>query len=143
MRYHKADLKILDHLWKGPMQLILMPVGLRTKRTPGKTFFECTIHVKCLNFLLQLIPLCQKMSRFYYHEVSQGRLENIGPPLEEADATNSQARTLRAKRTLGKTFLECKMQDKFLNFLLKLIHLCQKMSTFSYREASRGRLENI
>ena len=83
VRYHGADQKILDHLWRGPIEQILWRVGLRTKRTPGKKPFlsaQCTI-----NFLLKLIHLCQKMSRFSYREVSRGRLENIGPPLEGAD----------------------------------------------------------
>ena len=35
------------------------------------------------------------------------------------------------------------MHDKFLNFWLKLIQMCQKMSTFSYRVVAQSRLENI
>ena len=81
----RGRLQILDHLWRGPIEQILWRVGLRTKRTPGKTLLECTMHDKFSNILLKLIHLCQKMSRFSYREVLRGRLENIGPPLEGAD----------------------------------------------------------
>ena len=71
------------------------------------------------------------MSTFSYCEVAQGRLENIGPSLEGGDVTNSQAgRPSYKKDPRKKTLTECTMHDKFLNFLLKLIHLCQKMSTY-------------
>ena len=97
------------------------------------------MHDKFSIFLLKLIHLCQKISRFSYREVSRGRLENIGPPLEGADSTNSQVRRpLYKKDARKKTLLECTMHDEFLNILLKHIHLCQKMSRFSYREVSRA-----
>ena len=50
------------------------------------------MHDKFSNFLFKLLHLCQMMSTFSYREVAQGRLENIGPSLEGADVTNSQAR---------------------------------------------------
>ena len=85
------------------------------------------MHDKFSNFCLKLIHLCQKISRFSYREVSRGRLENIGPPLEGAIEQILRCVGLRTKRTPGKTLLECTMHDEFLNILLKLIHLCQKM----------------
>ena len=57
---------------------------------------------KFLNFSLNFIHLCQKMSIFSYREVSQSRLENIGPSLEGADVTIPRPVGLGTKLTPGK-----------------------------------------
>ena len=87
------------------------------KGRPEKTLLECTMHDKFLNFLLKLIHLCQEMSRFSYREVSRGRLENIGPSLEGADWTNSQARSPSCKKDAReKPFLSAQCTINFQIF---------------------------